>query len=427
MMKKWFAMLLALMMVPCALAEGFDLSTQAQQICTQLLSGDYAAVVSRFDETMASALDETALAQTMDGLALQFGALQQVADMQLAQAQNAAVFTLVYANGTLNLTIVLNGEAQIAGLLLQPAAQPQAMEKPLPEGVTETALKLFAGTERELSASLITPAAAQAPYVVFVHGSGPSDMDETIGPNKPFRDLAYDLAALGVGSLRFDKVTFAHPELPCETVVQEYLEPVREALRVVRENAAASRIILAGHSEGGMLAPWLVKECGFDGGISMAGTPQALWEVSYAQNLALISLMDEEMRAGQLALVEAEKAKAEQLATLADDELVFGISAAYQRSIAELDQITLAQESEKPFLFLWGDRDVQVSAEAFGLWQQALGENALCSFRIYPGLNHLFMPAQEDDSILTVQAAYSRPSSVPAQVSEDLAEWIFQQ
>lgn len=425
-MKKLFAVLLALMMVPCALAEGFDLSTQAQQICTQLLTGDYAAVVSQFDETMASALDETALAQTMDGLALQFGALQQVTDMQLVEAQNAAVFTLAYANGTLNLTIVLNGEAQIAGLLLQPAAQPQAVEKPLPEGVTETALKLFAGTGRELNACLITPAAAQAPYVVLVHGSGPSDMDETIGPNKPFRDLAYDLAALGVGSLRFDKVTFAHPELPCETVVQEYLEPVSEALRVVRENASPSRIYLVGHSEGGMLAPWLVKECGFDGGISMAGTPQALWEVSYAQNLALISLLPEEMRADQLALVEAEKAKAAQLATLADDELVFGISAAYQRSIAELDQIALVQESAKPFLFLWGESDVQVSAEAFGLWQEALGENALCSFRVYPGLNHLFMPAQKDDTILTVQTAYSRPASVPAQVSEEMAGWIFQ-
>ena len=426
-MKKLFTVLLALMMVPCALAEGFDLSTQAQQICTQLLTGDYAAVVSQFDETMASALDETALAQTMDGLALQFGALQQVTDMQLGEAQNAAVFTLAYANGTLNLTIVLNGEAQIAGLLLQPAAQPQAVEKPLPEGVTETALKLFAGTGRELNACLITPAAARAPYVVLVHGSGPSDMDETIGPNKPFRDLAYDLAALGVGSLRFDKVTFAHPELPCETVVQEYLEPVSEALRVVRENASPSHIYLVGHSEGGMLAPWLVKECGFDGGISMAGTPQALWEVSYAQNLALISLLPEEMRADQLALVEAEKAKATQLATLADDELVFGISAAYQRSIAELDQIALVQESAKPFLFLWGESDVQVSAEAFGLWQEALGENALCSFLTYPGLNHLFTPAQKDDTILTVQTAYSRPASVPAQVSEEMAGWIFRQ
>ncbi len=34
------------------------------------------------------------------------------------------------------------------------------------------------------------------PAVVLVHGSGPNDRDETFGPNKPFRDLAWGLASL---------------------------------------------------------------------------------------------------------------------------------------------------------------------------------------------------------------------------------------
>ena len=41
----------------------------------------------------------------------------------------------------------------------------------------------------------------------MVHGSGPNDRDETVGPNKLFRDLADSLAAYGIASLRYEKRT----------------------------------------------------------------------------------------------------------------------------------------------------------------------------------------------------------------------------
>ena len=43
--------------------------------------------------------------------------------------------------------------------------------------------------------------------MVLVHGSGPQDADETIGPNKPFADLAYGLASQNVAVLRYVKRT----------------------------------------------------------------------------------------------------------------------------------------------------------------------------------------------------------------------------
>ena len=48
------------------------------------------------------------------------------------------------------------------------------------------------------------------PAVVLVGGSGAHDRDETIGPNKPFRDLAVGLARHGIASLRYDKRTYAY-------------------------------------------------------------------------------------------------------------------------------------------------------------------------------------------------------------------------
>ena len=47
--------------------------------------------------------------------------------------------------------------------------------------------------------------------VVLLAGSGPMDRDETIGRNKPSKDLAWGLASRGVAVLPFDKVTNAHP------------------------------------------------------------------------------------------------------------------------------------------------------------------------------------------------------------------------
>ncbi len=59
-----------------------------------------------------------------------------------------------------------------------------------------------------LPATLTLPSGeGHFPAVLLVAGSGPNDRDETIGPNKPFRDLAQGLAAADIASLRYDKRT----------------------------------------------------------------------------------------------------------------------------------------------------------------------------------------------------------------------------
>lgn len=46
----------------------------------------------------------------------------------------------------------------------------------------------------------------KAPVEILVHGSGPQDRDETVGPNKPFRDLAWGLAERGIATVRYVNV-----------------------------------------------------------------------------------------------------------------------------------------------------------------------------------------------------------------------------
>ena len=50
------------------------------------------------------------------------------------------------------------------------------------------------------------------PALVLVAGSGPQDRDETIGPNKTFRDLAWGLASRGIAVLRYEKRNHVHGE-----------------------------------------------------------------------------------------------------------------------------------------------------------------------------------------------------------------------
>jgi uncharacterized protein len=48
------------------------------------------------------------------------------------------------------------------------------------------------------------------PGVVLLADGGPFDRDETSGPNKPLKDLAWGLASRGVAVVNFDKVTHVH-------------------------------------------------------------------------------------------------------------------------------------------------------------------------------------------------------------------------
>ena len=298
-----------------AMAEESELNLRALAVYDALAAGDYAQIAAQFDDNMARLIDEAALSMSMEGMEAQMGAMTGATVAKTDEDERVAVLLVEHEGGQTLLQMQFDSEWAISGLYIQPISQttqPQALARALPEGAQAREVTLFAGSERELGGEIIVPAGADGmtAYVVFAHGSGPSDMDETVGANKPFRDLAYDLAALGVGSLRFDKITYAAPEWPIATVEQEYLEPVREALSVLRQETGAQRAFLIGHSEGGMLTPWLVEECCFDGGIALAGTPKQLWEISYAQNVALLDGLPEEQRAAVMEQIETEAQRA---------------------------------------------------------------------------------------------------------------------
>ena len=81
-----------------------------------------------------------------------------------------------------------------------------------PDSFSEQPLTLVNGNF-ELPGTLTVPKGeGPFPAVVLLHDSGPHDQDETLGPNKPLKDLAWGLATHGIVVFRYIKRTGKYGE-----------------------------------------------------------------------------------------------------------------------------------------------------------------------------------------------------------------------
>ena len=114
--------------------------------------------------------------------------------------------------------------------------------------------------------------------LILIHGSGPNDRDETIGPNKVFRDIAWGLASQGIAVFRYEKRTKYYSEEWNDnwTVKEEVVDDVLNAVLSLRniKEIDPQKIFLLGHSLGGKLIPKIgVLDKGIKGFIIFAGAP----------------------------------------------------------------------------------------------------------------------------------------------------------
>ncbi len=184
----------------------------AKAFVTQMAGGQFEKAVEPFDQTMSKALPAEKLKQVWDGLTKENGSFQQMSETRTEKIQqyNVVYVTCVFEHGTLDAKVVFNSQNKIAGLFFVPSGKYKPPAYADFSKFEEKEIQIGKGIW-SLPGTLSLPKGdGPFPAVILVHGSGPQDRDETIGPNKPFRDLAHGLASRGIAVLRYEKRTKQH-------------------------------------------------------------------------------------------------------------------------------------------------------------------------------------------------------------------------
>jgi hypothetical protein len=294
---------------------------------------------------------------------------------------------------------------------------------------TETPTYIKAGNH-QLAAVVTVPKDGNSfPIVVLVHGSGPNDMDETIGPNKPFKDIAAGLAANGIASVRYVKRTllYAGEFSGAYTVKEEVLDDALQAIELAKtvEGVDKKQIYVLGHSLGGMLAPRIATMVPDLKGIIIAAAPaKSLTDIIIEQNRYMVAQSKDTTAAMQQnlknAIAEIEKTRINKLGNMKADSLLLGLPASYWVDLNNYNQVETAKKLKQRIFIMHGGYDFQVPEADFNLWKEALSSNANVSFKFYPDFNHLFSQQQEKGNMLQ----YQTPASVEQRAIEDLSNWI---
>ena len=305
--------------------------------------------------------------------------------------------------------------------------------------MTEEKIIIGEGTEFPLNGILTLPENPEKPVpaVVFVHGSGSSNMDEKVMKLTPFKDLAEGLGKHGIASIRYDKRSFAHGRKMLKkgslTVREEVIEDAVLASEMLKKDPRidSEKVFIIGHSMGAMLAPRIDFEGGnFKGLILMAGTLDTLEEVLFRQL--------EKMKNGKskimswIASAQDKKFRKsfENLYEISDEEAkkrkyAGGVDLYYFKEMGEHRAEDYLEKTEKPVLIMQGSRDLQVNVERdFGGYKRVFGKKDNFSFRLYEGLNHCFVPALYDD-ISKATKEFSVERHIGENVISDIAGWIF--
>ena len=276
------------------------------------------------------------------------------------------------------------------------------------------------------------------PAVVLVHGSGSSNMDEKVGKITPFKDLAEGLAKQGIACVRYNKRSFSYgfkmvmDKKNIVTVKEETIDDAIMAANLLKNDSRidTSKVFILGHSMGGMLAPRIDAEGGnFRGLIMMAGSPLPMEKIMLIQleeQMAETKGLTKKIISKQLdkftALFEGlyeltdEAAKATKIGN--------GVTLYYFKEMGQPTVEDYLNKTDKPMLIMQGEKDFQVRADRdYAAYQKILVGRSNVTFKLYPGLNHAFVPATYED-ISMAKKEYSIEKHIGDDVISDIANWI---
>jgi dienelactone hydrolase len=412
--------ILVFLLVTCC-AFGQSPGDRSRQALDQLLAHKIDGFYAKFSPQMKSAISlETYSAQMEQILAL--GPPQKI---DTPRTQTAGDLTVVvievhWAPVSLDFQVVWNKAGEIAGHSWRPAPVASNFQSaPYSHPDSFSAIEVIVGDDAwKLPGTLTIPKGdGPFPALVLVHGSGPNDRDESEGGAKIFRDLAEGLASRGIAVLRYEKRTRQYPQQCAAdanfTVNRETVEDAVRAVALLRTQAKIdpARVYVLGHSQGGYLAPRIMRrDPKIAGFVVLAGNVRPLEEGFIDQVEYLASLK------GNLTAEDQEK-----LAAIKKNPLAgMNLPTPYLADLKGYRPDVEAKSLNTPMLILQGERDYQVTMKDFALWKSALDGRPNVTFHSYPKLNHLFIAGEGKSR----PEEYKEQGHVDEQAVADIANWI---
>lgn len=411
----------------------------AQNFVDQLSKKQTEEAVKKLDANMSASLPSDKLSGVWGDLILQGGAFESFGAPQYSKQDGYDVVLIpaFFARRTMNLTLVINGENKIAGFRIEPGGPMNHgayMPPPYDHPDRYEVASVEFGDQMWLARGILTlpKVEGRVPAVVLVHGSGPHDEDQTIGPNKPFKDLAGGLSARGIAVLRYPKRTQAYRlRLAAEGSISVREEVIDDALEAVqylrsRKEIDPQRIYVLGHSLGATLAPLIATEVGDLAGIIMlAATPRDLTDVLLDQlkYIAELPSPKQQKRKEQYEEIRStlEKVRA---GKLDEGATVLQVPMSYWKELSSMAAQAFGQTKRLKcrMLFFNGGRDYQVTNRDFDLYKDALKDKPNAVFKWWPDLNHLFFPGNGKPT----PEEYGESGHIDERVIEYIADWIKQ-
>lgn len=404
----------------CFSAQAQDVNLQrAKQLYDFVVAGQGDSIHVRLSDEVRKTVAPAVFSDTFKQLEKQVGAFQKRGKWETDTAGGVTIYycDIRFKNYALRFLVSFdaNGKANTIRFVPVPEVATTSPVKLDKRKLEEREIEVNNG-DFKLPGTLTLPKKGHhLPAIILVHGSGPNDRDETLGPNKPFRDIAWGLAEQGVAVIRYDKRTkiYGAASAPVGKELTFDEETVDDALAAVRlaktlPEVDSGRVYVLGHSQGAMLAPRIAERAGtrqLAGIILLAAPVRKMKELLIEQLTYIASLT---------ASTEDVTAKAE--------AIMGNLPPAYVKMEAEYQPLEVAQKLTLPIFILQGERDYQVTMQDFGLWRFGLFRNRNVQYKSYPKLNHIL----QEGSGKSTPFEYNHFGPVPMYVMEDIAAFINQ-
>lgn len=424
----------------CILAITFNLQAQdnlgkAKQILEWVLAGQGDSIYANMADHIRDKIKPEDAGIIIRQLEMQVGKYQSAGEWktEAAEDNNHVYLTeLQFETMSLIFRLVLDEEEKIAGLWFQPGKRVDtATNLTDNETYKEEKVEIVTGDYKLPGVLTLPKGVTNPPVAILVHGSGPNDRDDTVGPNKVFREIACGLAQRGIAVVRYDKRTFVYggswAPKGKESLDEETVNDALSAVKLVQnhELLAASRVYVIGHSQGAMAAPRIAERAqGLSGIIMIAGNARPLPDLLVEQYEYLLNFPSSGLTTQ---VVDDMRKRVDNLKRLDtpdfDPQIPFPFDQstdAYWRSFNEYNQQEVASQLTLPIFVMQGERDYQVTMEDFALWQSALKANEKAFFKSYPELNHQLHPGTGKATPME----YAQKNEIPDYVLDDMSIWI---